>query len=194
MHNTHGGGAQTNINGLQFERDTQLSDALTAVGFQLELIEMTKNGSAAAHNVLDESGNKIGLLLPKSYLYKHFLLPMGVKAEDYISTKLLPDEAFVNFETKTVYIIEKKYQACSGSVDEKPQTCGFKLREYKRLFDPIDYNVEYMYVFNDWFEHPRYKDMLEYIKECKCDYFFDCVPLEKLGLTRPLNTDNHVSL
>lgn len=188
MHNTHGGGAQTNVNGLQFERDTQLSEALIKMGFVLEMIEQTKNGSTSAYKVFDKNYNELGLLLQKSYLYKHFLIPMGVNSEDYISTKLLPDESFINYKTKTAYIIEKKYQACSGSVDEKPQTCGFKLREYKRLFDPIEYDVKYMYIFNDWFKHPRYKDMLEYIKECDCDYYFDCVPLEKIGLSE-LSTD-----
>ena len=183
MHNTHGGGAQTNINGLQFERDTQLSEALEKMGFVLELIESTKTGSASAFKVFNNAHVELGLLLPKSYLYKHFLPPLGVKSEECISTKLLPDESFVNYETKTVYIIEKKYQACSGSVDEKPQTCGFKLREYKKLFNPINYDVQYMYVFNEWFKHPRYKDMLEYIKECNCDYFFDSIPLDAIGLT-----------
>ena len=38
-------------------------------------------------------------------------------------------------------------------------------------------SVRYIYVFNDWFHRPEYKDMLEYIKSVPgCDYIFakDC--------------------
>ena len=42
------------------------------------------------------------------------------------SKKYLPDSVFYNLSNDTVYIIEKKYQAGTGSVDEKLQTCDFK--------------------------------------------------------------------
>ena len=40
---------------------------------------------------------------------------------------------FLNYTNKTIYVIEKKYQARSGSVDEKLQTCDFKKKIYIRL-------------------------------------------------------------
>ena len=53
---------------------------------------------------------------------------------------------------------------------------------YKKLFTPLGYKVVYLYVFNDWFKHPRYRDILDYIKENGCYYFFNEIPLDFLGL------------
>ena len=51
-------------------------------------------------------------------LYKRFLEPKGINALELVSAKLRPDSVFLNLINKKVYIIEKKYQASSGSVDE----------------------------------------------------------------------------
>ena len=45
--------------------------------------------------------------------------------------------------------------------------------------------VEYMYLLNDWFQKPEYKDVLDYILSVNCHYFFDNIPLENLGLPLP---------
>jgi hypothetical protein len=83
---------------------------------------------------------------------------------------------------KTVYIIEKKYQAGSGSVDEKLQTCDFKKKQYIKLFKPLNIKVEYYYVLNDWFRRPEYEDVFEYIESVGCKYFIEELPLEEVGL------------
>lgn len=181
MINTHGGGAQTNINGLKFERETQLSEAMAAAGFTVKQIDTTKNGAAQTHELLDENQQLIGLLTQKHGLYKHFLEPNGIP-HTILSAQLQPDEAFINYKNKTVYIIEKKYQAVSGTADEKLQTCPFKLRQYRRLFTPLGYDVKYMYVLNDWFTKPKYKDVLDFIRECECDYYFGSIPMNCVGL------------
>ena len=49
------------------------------------------------------------------------------------SKKYLPDSVFYNRSNKTIYVIEKKYQAGAGSVDEKLQTCNFKKTVYKKI-------------------------------------------------------------
>ena len=79
-------------------------------------------------------------------------------------------------------MIEKKYQAGAGSVDEKLQTCDFKKTVYKKLIDPIGLNTEYYYLLNDWFDQDVYKDVFEYIENVGCKYFIDFIPLNELGL------------
>lgn len=185
MKNKHGGGAKTNINSFKFEEQTQLSKMLAAVpGVKLELIDVTEKKTAMACRVFNANHKEIGLLLQKNYLYQYFLMPNGVNYAKHISAKLLPDEAFVNHSTRTVYIIEKKSQDSDGSVDEKIQTCGFKLREYKKLFNLVGYDVKYIYLLSDWFKAHKYKDMLEYVNECDCEYYFENVPLDRIGLIK----------
>jgi hypothetical protein len=99
-----------------------------------------------------------------------------------ISKKLLPDEAFVNNITRTIYIIEKKFQHRSGSVDEKLQTCDFKLRQYKKLANLVGFDAKYIYLLNDWFMQDQYIDVLHYVKQVGCQYFFNEVPLSNLGI------------
>ena len=65
-------------------------------------------------------------------------------------------------------------QQVAGSTDEKPQTCAFKIHQFKKIGAAIGANkVTYTYIFNDWFKKPEYRDMLEYIKSVDgCDYIF----------------------
>jgi hypothetical protein len=163
------GGANTNKTGLEFERSTSLAEALSANGFLI-------HGSF----VLAEE-KKVGQLIEKAKLYK-FLDAAGVNWGELISAKLLPDEACFSIGSNSVTIVEKKWQEVSGSVDEKLQTCGFKIRQYKRLFEPIGVEVKYVYLLNDWFAHPRYQDVLDYIREVGADFHFRTLPLELLEL------------
>ena len=144
---------KNNENGLTFEQVTSLDDALTNAGY--EVVES---------NVMDDKAT-IGFSVPKYKLYKHFLDKHGINYSQYNSKKWLPDECFINIKTHTAYIIEKKFQNGSGSVDEKLPGCQFKKMKYEKLFHPLGYKVEYIYVFNDWFLRPEYKDVLEYIQE-----------------------------
>ena len=84
-----------------------------------------------------------------------------------------------------MYIIECKHQQVSGSVDEKIQTCDFKRKEYMKLLAPANIDVEYIYILDDWFRDPKYKDQLDYIISVHCQYYFQYVPLKKLGLPVP---------
>lgn len=71
-----------------------------------------------------------------------------------------------------------------GSVDEKLQTCDFKKKQYKKLFDPLRIEVEYYYVLNDYFDQPQYDDVFEYIESVGCRFFFNEIPIDELGLPR----------
>jgi len=120
----------------------------------------------------------------KHDLYK-FLEKNGVNWKDILSKKLLPDDAIYVIKENTVFILEIKFQQVAGSVDEKLQTCGFKLRQYKRLFSPLNYEVEFIYILNDWFRDLKYKDTLDYILEMNCKYYFNYLPFYKIGLPVP---------
>ena len=97
-----------------------------------------------------------------------------------LSKKLLPDGALLVGDT--LYIVEKKYQAGAGSVDEKLQTCDFKKKQYQKLFTPLGINVEFYYVLNRWFEQDSNRDVFEYIKSVGCKYFIEVLPLDEIGL------------
>lgn len=114
-----------------------------------------------------------GIDISKYNLYR-YLKSKNINYLDYISKKLLPDEGYIDEESSSLYIYEKKFQQSPGSADEKPQTCAFKIMQFRKLAQPLHIkNVYYIYIFNDWFKKPEYKDMLEYIKSVNgCDYFF----------------------
>ena len=168
--NTHGGGARTNLNGLHFEQTTSLDAALTNAGYTI-----------FQHNVYRRK-YQIGMSVPQKKLYTYFLNPRGIYFDDFNSKEWRPDEAFINFENNTAYIIEKKFQNCAGSVDEKLPGCHFKKLEYQKLFSPLDFDVEFIYLFNDWFLNSKYRDTLEYIEGMGCHYFYNEIPLDFLGL------------
>ena len=168
--NRFGGGAKTNANGLYFEQTTDLNYALESAGYHVI------NGHVFFND------REIGISAPKARIYRDFLSPNGIDYRDYNSKGWQPDEAFINFQTQTAYIIEKKFQNGAGSVDEKLPGCHFKKLEYEKLFHPLRFNVEFIYVFNDWFRQPVYFDILDYIENMGCLYCFNEIPLEWLGL------------
>lgn len=96
-------------------------------------------------------------------------------AGKFLFTRALePDEAYLDIETSTLTIFEKKYQDTDGSADEKIQTCGFKIRQYRRLAERLGIeNVYFIYILSEWFKNPYYADALNYVKSIEgCDYFF----------------------
>lgn len=170
--NAHGGGSKTNENGLRFEGKTDLKQALLKKGF-----------AVTSDNAVYSGKERIGMLAQKRSLYKDFLEPKGIDWKEKISKQMYPDDCFVNFKNKTAYVIEKKFQAGSGSVDEKLQTCDFKKKEYQKLFEELSYDVKYIYLLCDWFQSPKYQDVLDYIESVGCEYYFNEVPLDAFGLS-----------
>ncbi|MDQ2770547.1 MAG: hypothetical protein M3Y54_08615 [Bacteroidota bacterium] len=169
--NTAGGGANTNRNGLEFERITELRDAF------LEHPRYKIDGDTVIDGATDLP---VGTLFEKNKLYKNLLEPHGIDHKQIISKQLLPDGAIL--VGGTLYIIEKKYQETSGSADEKLQTAHFKKRQYERLVQQMGLRVAFYYLLNDWFRDPSYRDVLAYIEDVGCRYFFKEIPLEELGL------------
>jgi len=173
------GGSRT-ATGLHFERGKDI----------LSILSQTK-GYSVKGNVIYYFGQEVARSYRKHSLYK-FLESKGVNYKNLISRKLLPDEAIYVIVKNTLFIIEIKYQEVAGSVDEKLQTCGFKKQQYQKLLAPLQIQVEYIYVLSDWFKQPQYKDMLEYITSVGCEYYFEYLPLEKLGLPVPEDTSTQL--
>ena len=92
------------------------------------------------------------------------------------SKKLLPDDCLI-FD-RDIFIFEKKTQQRPGSTDEKLQTCDFKKKQYEKIGNIVNKRIHFCYILSDWFKRPEYFDVLQYIKDSKCDYFFNTVPTE----------------
>jgi hypothetical protein len=180
MKNIYGGGAQTNINGLKFEQETNLNDVLVNMGFTISpdtnIPKNKKNNKNIPQNVFHDS-ELIGQTFSKKALYI-FLESQGINADLILSKKLEPDDSLLINKNNTIYIIEKKFQNTTGTADEKLQTCEFKKNQYQKLFKSLNIEVKYIYVLNDWFKKPAYKDVLDFILEKGCYYYFNEIPLD----------------
>lgn len=129
-------------------------------------------------------GEIVAYVFKKHSFYK-FLEHEGINWRDYISKQLLPDNAIYVIVNNTMFVIEVKHQEVAGSVDEKLQTCDFKKKQYQKLLYQLNMEVQYIYILSDWFRASAYKDVLDYIISVGCQYYFNYIPLQKLGLPVP---------
>ncbi len=172
MINKGRGGGNT-ITGLNFERGRDIVSFVKKLG-----------GYSVKGNIIYFKNKEVARSYKKYGLYI-YLKSQGVDYKKFISKKLLPDEAVYVICNNTLFIIEMKFQKIGGSVDEKLQTCDFKKKQYRKLMAPLNIEVEYIYILNDWFKKPEYKDTLDYIISVGCKYYFHYLPLQKLGLPMP---------
>jgi hypothetical protein len=178
------GGANTKT-GLAFEAKTDLATFISKQsGYRA--IANDEGAKVVSRWLVEYFGEEVGEIFQKYGLYRYFDSIDGYDYRKIISKKLLPDDAIFVITKNTVYIIEKKSQEVGGSVDEKLQTCDFKKKQYTKLFAPLNKEVEYAYLLRkSWFSKPEYKDVLDYIVSVGCKYYFDYIPLERLGLPVP---------
>ena len=127
----------------------------------------------------------VARVFKKHSFYNIFLRELDIDWTKYLSKKLLPDDCIFVLLNNTLYVIECKFQSVEGSVDEKLQTCDFKKKQYKKLMAAANIDVQYTYLLGDWFKNPKYKDVLDYIISVGCEYYFEYIPLSKLGLPVP---------
>ncbi len=168
------GGGNTKT-GLVFEGKTDLSEFLNS-----------QNGYKVEQGNVYFKSELVGRIFKKHGFYK-FLEELKIDWKSLISKKLLPDDSIFVIIANTLFVIECKFQQTEGSVDEKLQTCDFKRKQYQKLLSKANIEVEYMYLLSDWFRNPKYKDVLDYIHSVHCYYFFEYIPLAKLGLPVPEN-------
>lgn len=166
------GGANTKT-GLAFEGKTDLATFLNS-----------QNG----YKVVDENvyyKEELVARVFKKYKFYDFLEEYGIDWKEIISKRLLPDDCIFVIINNTLFVIECKFQQVAGSVDEKLQTCDFKKKQYQKLLSRANIDIEYVYLLSDWFRKPEYKDVLDYIISVRCQYYFEYIPLKKLGLPVP---------
>lgn len=173
------GGGNTKT-GIIFEGKTDLATFLSKQkGYRVETVGKDRfRYTVYFHN------KEVASIFKKYGFYRH-LKTIGIDWEKVISKQLLPDDSIYVIVNNTLYIIECKYQQVSGSVDEKLQTCDFKKKQYQKLMAPANIEVEYIYLLSEWFKDPKYKDVLDYIISVRCQYYFEYIPLKKLGLPIP---------
>lgn len=171
------GGANTKT-GLAFESRTDLRQLFEKIdGYELKLSENNTGYEVWFNN------EKLAYCFKKQEFYRFLAqAPYNVDWRDYLSKRLEPDNALFVVVRDTLFIIEIKFQQVAGSVDEKLQTCDFKRKQYTKLVHHLGWRVEYVYVLNDWFKNPVYKDTLNYIHSVNCHYLFNEIPLKWLGL------------
>ena len=167
---TKGTGGGNTITGLNFEKERDI----------LAILRKAKDYSVKS-NIIYYQGKEVARSYRKQSLYK-FLSKKDVDWRKLISKRLFPDEALYVIVNNTLFIIEMKFQKVAGSVDEKLQTCDFKKKQYRKLTAPLNIEVEYIYILNDWFKNSAYKDTLDYVISVGCQYYFNYLPLQKLGL------------
>jgi len=167
------GGANTKT-GLHFEAE---ADFLT-------LIKKQKGYNVDGNDIFYNK-EKVAMTFKKHELYR-YLETKEIDYKKFISKKILLDDAIFVIISNTIFIIEIKFQTVAGSTDEKLQTCDFKIKQYRKLLAQLNVEVQYIYVLNKWFEKPEYKDVLDYIISISgCYYYFEYLPLQKLGLPVP---------
>ena len=170
------GGGNTKT-GLIFEGKTDLATFLDK-----------QKGYDVVDGIVYYNNEQVARIFKKHGFYK-FLKELGIQWENIISKKLLPDDSIYVIINNTLFIIECKFQQVAGSVDEKLQTCDFKKKQYQKLMALANIDVEYIYLLCDWFRDPKYKDVLDYIISVRCQYYFEYIPLTKLGLPVPENNE-----
>lgn len=200
--NTAGGGNQTNINGDIFEEKTSLITAISALpGYTI------KKGEKSWREYEVWCGDeRVGVIFKgKRSSNKAFydFLKNELEVDTSKLTKSInPDQVFYNERQEKFYVIECKYQDQPGSVDEKLQTFVYKrsILNYLLFISNRDETIDYLYVLNksyfgaiipeslklnkDKYTNSdfQFRDVFKFIRENGSDYFFDEVPLHKLGI------------
>lgn len=85
-----------------------------------------------------------------------------------------------------IEVVPAHESAFAGDANATPIPMPFHIDLERRLFAPLNYEVEYIYILSEWFNTPAYKDVLTYITSVGCHYYFGYLPLQKLGLPVPV--------
>lgn len=154
---TGAGGSNTNKNGLSYEELTDLDDKIT-------ILEKGKfSNTIKFHN-----NEKSFIKTKQANLFKCMHDEINTSVDKAHGCKN-PDECYIDKDLKNIFIIEKKFQQCSGSVCEKIQTPDFKLWQYSRTFP--SYTIIYIYCLSDWFKKNCIAE-LEYLDFKNICYFW----------------------
>ena len=136
-------GSRTNKNGLKFESKTNLSEY-----YDETHIKFIKDGP--------------WFIIGHKNKLKKYMNAMGERSDVPDAHGCIqPDECYINENTHTIFIIEKKSQRTQGSACEKIQSSDFKKWQYARMYP--NYKIVYIYCLSDWFKY-NCKSELEYLR------------------------------
>ena len=165
---TGAGGANTNANGKKFEKDTILSK------FYKTITNIkTDNGRLYdSINFIDDEFNN-SFVHVEQKKFNNFMEDINGRNFKIIQASGCknPDDVFVDYKNKRIYIIEKKFQQGSGSVDEKIQTGVYKKIHYQKLYP--NFLIHYIYCLSKWFRHNSYNDVIDYLVDNDIPVFFN---------------------
>jgi hypothetical protein len=154
---TGAGGANTNKNGLEYEKISDLSSLFTVIKTVKQYSEVTFN--------TDKETDLTPFIYVKKKQFLKYLSSVINKSIPIAHGCKEPDECYINEKTKTIFIIEKKYQQTTGSVCEKLQSAPVKKEHLRELFPT--YNTVYIYCLSSWFK-----------ENCK----YELIVLERAGI------------
>ena len=142
-----------------------------------ERAKVTKSPNDKFINIT-RGGKSVGKLFKRTE-FIHYLNNNDIDPKELVSKVEIPDYAVI--KDNMCYIIEVKYQNCSGSVDEKLETSPFKIQQFKKMVKSLNLEIKYIYVLNDWFKRPQYKDVLKYIEDNEGKYIFNDLKASDVG-------------
>jgi len=154
------GGSNTNKNGLSYENKTHLSTEYSQ--YKLE------NGYKYI-KFLNNENEYITTTKNEFHKYMKKINERNLSIETVSGCKE-PDEVYIDNIKKNIFIIEKKFQARTGSIDEKIQTGLFKKFHFLQLFP--NYNTHYIYCLSDWYKKKDYHSVLIYLQENNIPIFW----------------------
>jgi hypothetical protein len=152
---TGAGGANTNRNGLSYENITSLEEHMVIVKEDKKYKTKTVKFHQSEKEFVNANKKSFQKFMESINEYIEIFKPVsGCKQ---------PDEVYIDEAGKKIFIIEKKFQQGSGSVDEKIQTGQFKLYYFSKNIP--NYRIYYIYCLSDWFKKEEYKCVLEYLTD-----------------------------
>jgi len=161
---TGAGDANTNKNGLNYEKLTELSDSYTVENIQIDNKKNIINKEIKFNNS-DKRYDKVQKKELMRYGEYNNIKDKNINEAHGCRE---PDECYIDKELKNMFIIEKKFQQTKGSTCEKIQTPDFKIWQYSRTFP--DYNIIYIYCLSEWFKKECIAE-LEYLDFKEIPYF-----------------------
>lgn len=154
------GGKNTNKNGLTFEKNVSIIS-------EIDIYSSNKVMKYFEFSFKDNDKKYIAASQGGLFKYMNEKKEINDKIKPAHGCKK-PDECIIDEDTKTIYIIEKKFQQVNGSVCEKIQTAGFKRDHYRKRLP--NYQINYIYCLSPWFEK-NCETELEYLKEINIPFF-----------------------
>lgn len=134
------GGSHTNRGGLAFENMTDLSARIERdlnhayMVIPVEIEQSVIHSTSPVFQIVRKKDNKtVGMLTKQFQFYNVMKNEYGLANINHKKWK--PDEVLFNFENNTIFIVEKKWQQGSGSVDEKIFGFVNKRRLYQNNFN-----------------------------------------------------------